>query len=159
MVEELQQKIKQQNLKNVDLLLDPEYLREMYTSNFYQNVIALLCGWTGDRTKLLSCTIGGVLKTAPVATGLEEYKSELGTLADNDFHEIIRDDVTPYARWDILIETKDAIVEFRNKVNTDWGDEIVLTVGWHSLDLVSNGLQVKNRDAGQNTTSQITAYR
>jgi len=159
MVEETQQKIKQETLKNVDLLLDPDYLREIYTSNFYHNTLSLISGWTGDRTKLLSCTIGGVLKTAPVATGLEEYKSAVATLSDNDFHEGIRDDVTPYARWDILIETKDAIIEYRNKVNTDWSDEIILTVGWHSLDLVSNGIQIKNRVAGQNTSYQITGYR
>lgn len=159
MVEELQQKIKQVSLKNEDLLLEPEFLREIYTSNFYRRNISLLEGWSGDRSKLLRCTIGGVLKTAPVATGLEEYKSATDTLSDNDFHEAIRDDVTPYARWDILIETKDAIVSFRNKPNTDWSDEIILTVGWHSLDMVNNGIQIKNRVAGQNTTYQITSYR
>ncbi len=100
-----------------------------------------------------------MLKTAPVGSGLEEYKSEEGTLADDDFHEIIRDDTTPYARWDFLIETHDAIIEFRNKVNTDWGDEIALTVGWHSIDIVSNGVQVKNRSLGNNTKNQIIGYR
>lgn len=159
MVEELQQKIKQVSLKNEDLILSPEFLREIYTTNRYQRSLSLLEAWTGDRAKLLRCTIGGVLKTAPVATGLEEYTSETDTLSDNDFHEVIRDNVTPYARWDILIETKDAIISFRNKYNTDWSDEIILTVGWHSLDLVNNGVQIKNRVAGQNTTYQITAYR
>ena len=159
MVEELQQKIRQQNLKNPDLLLDPEYIREMYTSNFYQRNISLLEAWTGDRAKLLACTIGGVLKTAPIATGLEEYKSATDTLAAADFVEAIRDNDTPYARWDILIETKDAIIGFRNKTNTDWADEIILTVGWHSLDLVSNGIQIKNRAGAENSTYQITGYR
>ena len=159
MVEELQQKIKQVSLKNEDLKLIPEFIREIFTTNFYRRAISLLEGWTGDRSKLLRCTIGGVLKTAPVATGLEEYKSGIGTLADADFHEVIRDNVTPYARWDILIETKDAIISFRNKPNTDWGDEIILTVGWHSLDLVSNGVQIKNRVGVDNTTYQITSYR
>ena len=159
MTEELQQKIKQVSLKNEDLLLSPEFIREAYTSNFYQNVLALAAGWTGDRTKLLRCTIGGVMKTAPIATGLEEYKSVADTLAAADFVEVIRDNDAPYARWDILIETKDAIISFRNKVNVAWGDEIILTVGWHSLDLVSNGVQVKNRVGVDNSTYQITGYR
>jgi len=159
MAEELQQKIKQQNLKNADLLLDPEYLREMYTSNFYQRNISLLEAWAGDRANLLRCTRGGVLKTAPVATGLEEYKSAADTLAAAVFVEVIRDNDIPYARWDFLIETNDAIVSFRNKVNTDWGDEIALTTGWHSIDIVSNGVQIKNRSGASNAKYQIVGYR
>jgi len=159
MTEELQQKIKQVSLKNEDLTLSPEFIREIYSSNYYQNSLSLMVGWTGDRTKLLRSTIGGVLKTAPIATGLEEYKSETDTLAADDFVEVIRDNTTPYARWDILIDTKDAIIEFRDKVNVAWGNEIILTVGWHSLDLVSNGVHIKNRTGGNNSTYQITGYR
>ncbi|GAH33103.1 unnamed protein product [marine sediment metagenome] len=159
MVEEEQQKIKQVTLKNEDLNLSPEYIRESYTTNFFRRTFALLQGWTGDRAKFLRCTVGGVLKTAPVATGLEEYKSATSTLADNDFHEIIRDDVTGYSRWDFLIETHDVIVSLRNPTNTDWSDEIALTTGWHSIDLVSNGVQIKNRVAASNAKYQIVGYR
>lgn len=159
MVDEIEQKIKQVTLKNEDLKLSPEYTREAFTSNKFSRVLSLLEGWAGDRVKFLRCTIGGVLKTAPMATGLEEYKREASTLDDNDFHEIIRDKGIPYARWDFLIETHDAIVSFRNKVNTDWGNEIELTTGWHSIDIVSNGVQIKNRTDDSNTKYQIVGYR
>ena len=159
MAEEIEQLVKQVSLKNADLLLTPEYTRNIITSNKYQRAIALTEGWTGDRTKFLRCTVGGVLKTAPVATGLEEYISATTTLADNDFHEVIRDNDSAYARWDVLVETQDSIIAFRNTVNLDWGNEIVLTVGWHSIDLVSNGIEIKNRTAGLNTKYQIVGYR
>lgn len=159
MVDEIEQKIKQVTLKNEDLKLSPEYTREAFTSNKFGRVLSLLEGWTGDRVKFLRCTIGGVLKTAPMGSGLEEYKPVAATLSDNNFAEGIRDNDIPYARWDFLIETHDAIIEFRNKVNTDWGDEIALTTGWHSIDIVSNGVQIKNRTGGSNAKYQIVGYR
>lgn len=159
MVDEITQKIKQVSLKNEDLLLDPKFTREMFTSNRYQNTLALLEGWTGNKVKLLRCMTSGVLKTAPVATGLEEYKVESGIAVDAYHADDTFEYDDPYSRWDILIETYDCEIAFRNKTDTAWGDDMALTKGWHSLDLVSKGVRVQNRTVGENTVYQVTVYR
>lgn len=159
MVDEIEQKIKQVTLKNEDLKLSPEYTRELFTSNKFQRTLALLEGWAEDRVKFLRCTKAGVLKTAPVASGIEEYNVETGTAEDT---YAVADTFTysaPYGRWDILVETYDCEISFRNKTNSDWADEIILTKGWHSIDLVSYGIRVQNRENGENSLYQIIGYR
>lgn len=159
MVEEIQQEIKQVSLKNEDLILSPEFLREAYTTNRYQRALSLAMGWTGDRVKFLRCMTTGVLKTAPVATGLEEYTVETGICIDAYHADDTFAYSSPYSRWDILIENKDAVISFRNKPNTDWGDDMVLTVGWHSLDMVNYGIRLHNRVNGELSTYQVVPYR
>lgn len=159
MVEESHQKIRQVSLKNEDLILSPEFIREIFTTNKFQRSISLLEGFTGDRTKLLRCMPSGILKTAPIATGLEEYLKKTGICVTiwHDDDTFIFD--SPFSRWDIFIENYDVVIGFRNKPNTFWGDDIILNVGWHSIDLVSYGIRLHNRADGDLSTYQIVAYR
>ena len=159
MSETIERKIKQQTLRNEDLVLDPSDVREIFTDNYYRRAIALLEGWTGYKAKLLKVTDDGVLKVAVTGAGLNEYVTETGNaLDDYDTTTTFQYD-NVYSRWDILIEGNDAIVSFRNKYDTDWLDDIILTTGYHSLDFSSRGIRIKNRNAGSTASFQIVAYR
>ena len=158
-MDEVKQKIKQNNLRNEDLVLDPSEVRELYTDNYYNRSLSLLEGWTGYKTKLLKITPDGILKVASTGSGLDEYTTENGTGSDSyvSGSTYLYSDL--YSRWDILVESNDAVISFRNNVDTDWLGDIVLPVGYHSIDFSSLGIRIKNRTSGSNTDYHITAYR
>jgi len=159
MPEVIDRKILQHNLRNTDLLLRPEEVREIWTDNYYRRSLSLLEAWAESEAKLLRCTRQGVLKVAITGAGLEEYVVETGTGEDDYTSSNTYHFDEQYSRWDILLEDYDAVISFRNKTDTDWLDDMILTSGWHSIDFVSYGIRIKNRVSGENVSYQIVAYR
>jgi len=159
MVETIERKILQNTLRNPDLHLRPDEVREIFTDNYYRRGISLLEGWSETEARLLRCTKSGILKVATTGGGFEEYVVETGMGSDSYTTDNTYLYDIQYNRWDLLLEDYDAIISFRNKTNTDWLEDMILTAGWHSLDFVSYGIRIKNRISGQNVTYQIVAYR
>lgn len=64
-------------------------------------------------------------------------------------------------RFDILVESNGAIVEFRPS-GASWGDgdEMILKTGQHSIPLDNRheGIRIKNRTNGSNADYQFTAF-
>ena len=55
----------------------------------------------------------------------------------------------------ILIESNEALVEFRNIDGATWMGEIALPAGYYYYGLQFSGARIKNRAAGQNITFQL----
>jgi len=157
-VKEEFQKVKVNQLFPIELNLSPPYLREIFLNNVYRRSLSLITLWTPQGERPARGTSGGVMKVAVSASGYEEYETLQGTGTDN-FNEInmLRNENRP-SRWDILVEGNDAIVHFRNATDTGWLAEIILPVGFHSIDITSLAIQIKNRNVGSNTNFQVIAF-
>jgi len=62
------------------------------------------------------------------------------------------------ARWDILIKNYDVVVSFKDKDNTNWLSDMVMPVGFHSIDFDSTSIQIMNKTAGNDCVFDIIVY-
>jgi len=156
-VERVQQRIDEDLL--TDLTQDPSQIRRWFVDNVFRRSLSYLVGFDGDtKARILRCTTSGLLKTAPTTTGLEDYTVKTGTGADTYTAGNTYTFTVGYSRWDILIEDNDAVISWSDEAGT-WGGDVILTLGWHSIDLVKWGIRIKNRTAAANTTYQIVAFK
>jgi len=136
---------------------------KVYIDNVYKLAMALLMGKSATGIKILECTSSNILKVANVGVGYETYASypNDGTLATApdafDTTALLRID-DGASRWDILIETFDAVIDFRNAEDVAFGHDIILPKGMYSIEFSSQECRVRNRTAGSAAKFQITAY-
>lgn len=82
-----------------------------------------------------------------------DYAVAAATAADA--YSTLHATVEPWLETEILIETYDAIVSFKDAAGV-WGDDKELPKGLHYSDLECYGVKVKNRTAGENSVYSIT---
>ena len=151
--EEQVQKVKSRLLEDLDF--EPEQVVNFYTRNIFQRALAHLVGWTGLSSKMLRCTEGGILKTAPTATGLEHNDTKKGNAPDDYAGMITFDQVA--ARLDIFIFDNPAIIK-RSLDGIVYEDEIEVPAGFYSVDVVTVGFDIKNETAASVARYQIIGW-
>ena len=92
------------------------------------------------------------------AVAYNTYEIYTGTGADTYNEPNSRDLPVSYTRFDFLIENFAAHISFKMG-NGEWGGDISLVAGMHSIDFNSNGIRIKNRVLGSNCVYEITTYR
>jgi hypothetical protein len=148
---------------DADLLTEltqyPSQVERFFTDNYVSRTLSYLVGFDEDlRARVIKTTQSGELKVAITASGFETYDVFNGTTQDDYDSTTTYIFGQAYSRFDILIEDNDAIISFGYKGGT-WGKDIILPVGYHSIDITAYGIRVKSRTAGSPATYQIVVYR
>ena len=81
-----------------------------------------------------------------------DYATDAATAA-NAYSALIAA-TEPYLEVSILIENNDAIASFKDAAGA-WGEDVILAIGSHNIDLECYGVKVKNRTAGANSVYQV----
>jgi len=155
---EVFQRVKTRGFFPSDLTLEPTTIDEIYLNNVFTRTLSLGTLWTSQGQVLWRGTLSGEAKVKVVGTGYERYEVKTGTAPDTyNTTDLLR----PAYRssiWDILIESNDAIVSFRNPEDTGYMGDIILPVGVYSIDINTTECRIKNRSTGSNATYQIVGY-
>jgi len=146
------------NLIPEELRPQPSQVRRWFTRNVLQGVWGLVFGWTEQKPVVLKARSDGVLVVADMGAGFETYEVFKGTGLDiydptNTFTPAARG-----ARWDILIKTYDAVVSFKDKTDLQWLPDMEMPIGFHSIDVVSSSIRIKNKTAGNDCVFEIVVY-
>lgn len=153
------QRIQNNFLYPPELDLSPRYVQEFYLDNIFRRSLSLNTALSPTGEKVLVATPAGILKVAVTGAGFDTYEVKKETAA-NDYE--VAHSLTPAklsSRWDILVETFDAIISWRNVGDSAYSDDIVLPIGMYSFDVASIGIQWKNRKAGENSEVQVVGWR
>ncbi len=154
----LLQKLRTVLIPEIGLDLDPEFIQEAEISTDVQRAIAHVACRTGQRSIMIKATSDGRMLVAASGTAMEIYQVEEGAGPDAyNVGSTYETDVANYVT-DLLIETFDATVSFRNAAGV-WGDDKSLLVGFASFDLIHYGIRVQNRVALSACAYEITLYR
>jgi len=153
------QKIRSILIPEIGLDVEPESVIEAQIETDFSRTIAHLAARHGNRSVLLECTSDGRLHAATAGVAYEIYHVE-GELAAPDAYDAgsTFEQVDAIYVTDILIETNDGTVSFRNAAGV-WGDDIGLPVGFHSKDLIHYGIRFQNRVGAALARYEIVMYR
>jgi len=153
------QKIRSILIPEIGLDVEPESVIEAGISTDFTRSIAHLAARYGNRSVLLKATSDGRLLAAVGGTSMEIYHVE-GELAAPDAYDVgsTFEQVDAIYVTDILVETNDGTVSFRNAAGA-WGDDIALPVGFHSKDLLHYGIRFQNRVGAALARYEIVMYR
>ena len=155
----IMQKIRSVLLPEIGIDLEPEFVEEYEISTDFSRVLAHVVGRTGNRSILINATTDGRLHVAAAGTSMEVYNVE-GELAAPDAYDggstFLQ--AVPIYITDILVETQDGTISFRNSAGV-WGDDIALPVGFHSKDFIHYGIRFQNRVALAVARYEIVMYR
>lgn len=141
-----------------ELQLDPPFLRRLYLDNILRRSLSLTSAMSTAGQKLLVATPAGILKVAITGAGFEAYEVDSTTAADAYNATNTLTPASLSSRWDILVETHDAIVHWRNLGDTAYVDDIILPIGAYSFDIASVGIQWRNRTPGSNAVVQVVGW-
>jgi len=152
------QKVRTILIPEIGLTLEPEFLNEYEVSSEFSRAISHLAAMTGNRSIMLKATSDGRLHVAAAGTSMEEYQVENGVAPDaynagSTFEQVEAQYIT-----DILIETNDATIQFRDSAAV-WGADKAIPVGAVSIDFIHYGIRIQNRVALAVATYEITMYR
>ncbi len=152
------QKIRTILIPEIGLEVEPEFVQEAEIGTDFSRVIAHLASRTGSRSVLLSATSDGRLLVAMAGGAAEIYAVENGNAPDvyNGGSTFIFGDAQ--YTTDILVETNDATVSFRNAALV-WGDDKAIPIGMASIDFIHYGIRIQNRVALSVAVYEITTYR
>jgi len=141
-----------------ELRPNPSQVRRWFTRNILQGVWGILFGWQGEKPIALKARSDGVLVVADVGAGFETYEVFKGSALDNYDVTTTFEPKEKGARWDILIKSYDAVISFKDKTGLLWLPDMEMPVGFHSIDVVSSGIRIKNKTAGNNAEFEIVVY-
>jgi len=152
------QKVRTVLIPEKGLDLDPEFIQEIEVSTDFSRVLAHIVGQTGNRSIVIKATSDGRLLVSTAGVAYEDYAVENGNAPDaynvgSTFEFVLAQYVT-----DILVETNDATISFRDAEN-NWGDDKAIPVGAASIDFVHYGVRIQNRVALAVAAYEITTYR
>lgn len=152
------QKIKTVLLPEIGLDLEPDFVKEFKVDTDFSRTLAHLVGRTGKRSIMVRATSDGRLLVAAAGTAMEIYEVVTGVAPDPppNWTEYERENAVYVT--DFLIEAFDAVVQFRNAVG-DWGNSIIVPVGYFSKDLIHYGVRIQNRVALSVAEYEIVMYR
>lgn len=145
-------------IPELGLDLEPEFVLATKIDTDFSRVIAHLAAKTGSRTIMLEATSDGRLLSASAGTSNEIYEVNAGAApnaynAGSTYEYVLAQYVT-----DILVETNDATISFRN-VNGVWGNDKSIPIGFASIDFIHYGIRIQNRVAAAVADYEITSYR
>jgi len=153
-VEEEYQRIEQE-LYEKDLPLEPKYVRNFYTSNVVQRVIALLYSLHEGRPIPIKLTEAGELVAAPAGFAVENYDVQSGSATD-DFVEYPFPETC--LRVDIFITTNSADIQF-SRDGVVYGPTIKVDPGvFYSIDSKIKSFEIKNTVAAQVAEFQLVGW-
>ncbi|MBA7524612.1 hypothetical protein ES705_16753 [subsurface metagenome] len=152
------QKIKTVLIPEIGLELDPEFIQQSIVTPDFSRVFAHLVGYAANRGILIRATSDGSLKVVSAGTPFEEYIVFSGTGGADYAAPNIKTYEVAYNVTDILVESFPAIISFRNLQGV-WLDPKVLPVGYHSIDFIHYGYQIKRRTDAGDTDFEVTIYR
>ncbi len=145
-------------IPEIGLDLEPEFVREINVGTKFSRVLAHLCARTGQRSIALKGTSDGRLLVAMAGGAAEIYAVENGNAPDAyDGGSTFAFADAQYTT-DILVETNDATVSFRN-VALVWGDDKAIPIGMASIDFIHYGIRIQNRVGAAVAEYEITTYR
>lgn len=152
------QKIRQVGLDPEELDLDKATVRKQWLSNLWHRTVAFMVGWSGSKMVPFSVSSEGSISVVIDGSQVNQYDVKAGTAQDNfsATHQLAADNV--FCRVDLLIETEDAAVRFRDLNDSAWGNAVLLPTGWYSFPIRTPIVQVRNRTAGSNTVYQIVGW-
>lgn len=138
--------------------LTPEFIQQSTVSPDFIRAFAHLVGKADDRGVLIRATSDGSLHVVSVGVPYEHYSVFPGT--GHTIYEApnIKEYTDAYNTTDFLIETFDAVISFRDVLGS-WGDDKVLLVGYHSIDFIHYGYQIRDRVEDSHTKFEVTIYR
>jgi len=152
------QKIRSVLLPELGIKLEPEFIDEFEVSTDFSRVLAHVVGRTGERSIIIKATSDGRLLVAAAGTSMEIYLVENGNAPDVYDAPNTYDQVEPIFCTDILIETFDATISFRNLAGI-YGDDRAVPVGFTSIDFIHYGIRIQNRVALSVAAYEFTLYR
>jgi len=155
----IMQKIKSVLLPEIGIKFEPEFVEEFEISTDFSRTLAHVVGRTGNRSILIGATTDGRLHVAAAGTSMEVYAVE-GELAAPDAYDVgsTFEQIVPMYVTDILVETNDGTISFRNAAGV-WGDDIALPVGFHSKEFIHYGIRFQNRVGAAVARYEIVMYR
>ncbi len=155
----MDQIIKSILLPELGLDLSPEFIKEFKVGTDFSRVLAHVVGRVGNRSIIIRATTDGRLHVAAAGTSMEVYDVEGEIAAPNAYDAgSTFEQLLPMYVTDILVETNDGTISFRNVAGV-WGDDIALPVGFHSKDLIHYGIRFQNRVAAAVARYEIVMYR
>ncbi len=153
------QKVRSVLLPEIGIEFEPKFIEEFDIGTSFERVLAHVVGRVGERSIIIKATSDGRLHVAAAGTSMEVYNVE-GELAAPNAYDAGSTfvQVLPIYVTDILIETEDGTISFRNSAGV-WGDDIDLPVGFHSRDFIHYGIRFQNRVAAALARYEIVMYR
>ena len=138
-----------------DLKFDPSQVHRFYTDNVFKRTLAHIVGWTGRGAKMLRCTGGGELKTAPTTTGIEAYSRFEGVGADGWSGTFTWPQVV--SRIDFFIWDNAARVKLYD-ANLVLLPELEIPAGFYSVDIRASQFMIANEVPGQVARYQLVGW-
>lgn len=154
----MKQKIKTILIPEAGLDLSPPSVVKASVETDFIRAFAHMVGKGNQGGVLIRSTSDGRLHVAQAGTSMETYVVEGGTAANAFTGGNTYDQVNAFYATDLLIETHPAIVAFRDQAGV-YGNEKIIPVGMHSIDLIHYGMRIRNRNAGFNAVYEFTIYR
>jgi len=152
------QKVRTVLIPEIGLDLKPEFVREFEVDTKFTRVIAHLVGKVGSRAIRIEATNDGRLHVAASGTSMEIYVVENGNAPDAYNAGSTYESVDAIFISDVLVETNDATISFRNAAGV-WGNDKAVPVGMASIDFTHYGVRIQNRVAAAVAAYEITTYR
>ena len=142
-----------------DLSTDKQFVSELLVEPNLKPTLSQLFGQTGTGGILIGATNYNALKVAVQGSALTSYSIKAGSQpsAFSSSHQLAAT-TGIFHRFDILVETQEAVIRFYCDATASWLSEIPLTKGNHSFDFESSICQIKYRTA-TGGTYQITGYQ
>jgi len=155
---EVKQKIRTVLIPESGINLEPLHVVESLIDTDFTRSLAHIVGQSPGGAVILKCTSGGDLRVAMIGTGFEVYEVEAGVAPDAYNAGSTYTFAVPVYTTDLLIETFDATISFRNVLGV-WGDNKSIPIGAVSIDLLHYGIRIQNRVALSVAAYEITMYR
>lgn len=155
---EVKQKIRTVLIPESGINLEPLHVVESLVDTDFIRSLAHIVGQSPGGAVILKCTSGGDLRVAMIGTGFEVYEVEAGVAPDAYNAGSTYTFAVPVYTTDLLIETFDATISFRNVLGV-WGDNKSIPIGAVSIDLLHYGIRIQNRVALSVAAYEITMYR
>ena len=153
----MKQKLKTPLIPESGIKLDPSHIMESFVdTNFTRSLVHLFVQSQLGSVRVRGTTDGRI-HVAAAGTSMEIYAVENGNAPDaynagSTFEFVAAQYVT-----DILVETNDATISFRNAAGV-WGDDKAIPVGFASIDFLHYGVRIQNRVGAAVAAYEITTY-
>lgn len=139
-----------------NLELEPKQTERLSIGKEIQLVLANLMGQSPQGGRTIDAFEWAALKVSAYGSGYTLYSIKTGTapVAYNTT-DILSVTSGKIHRWDILIETQEALVSFYDDSAKVWMGSIPLTVGYHSIEFSSSSCRISKRGAIAGTYTLI----
>lgn len=136
----------------------PAFPQDIFLDTTFIPTISQLSGINGTTPYLVGATSENCLKTASYGSGYHTYETQSGTAPDayDDTEEI--ETTVLFHKVDVLVESNDAEIRISNSTTSFTGGNIIIPVGFYSVEFVGNKVEIQNRTAGSAATYQMVVW-